>query len=867
MGLPWRAQNSIATNIGFVSKHLRGVDLQHYRAPLLTAGSHRINDWSFDPAHSRKFALCSGGLHFYDIQEEAQTPHQLLSPVHTVPNAASTEFLQFQYNPVVSCMLMTDSRNSVLIYDMEAMTFASKPSGAKDLLPLDANRGNRRRERLPSLVKSVWNSDFTTIFASYNNGDCLLLDPRSQNTIILSQALHQRNRSGKAVTFLPLTHQQFFLSSGHYGGCLEIKLWDRRNTTQSIQTIDMGSTSSPACMVTDDDCRHLFANARGDRILRHFSLYDSETHAPQLVLNDSHFGRSNIRQLAIVPKTQWQHHKKELAQILKSDGTTIETLHVFDNPSENEPSIYTARTAPRSLHQSGKLSLSLSSSQNSTISASTSTNTTTLQPPIIEQPTATTTSSSLRSSSSLVKSSASINRSQCCQCGTPIAAGNSNSNGNSINSSPSPSLNSSRSGTPSATATAFDLPEPSHFSSAPEYFDPQLLLNCTDFLAGATIPERKRIAITPWGELTHDLANEFLKSDFSDFSLQLPASSSSSSSSSSSYPLHKCILSVRSPYWKKRLDADVSLVSTTFDDIINGVSISPFVLERTLFFIYTDTLPISAVRNNAEEVGAIADAWGLFQLSRWIEAWRKNPDTAHYFSFYHHQLMLLKTKPDSYFSDLTFIPGAPPAYTTTTVATTGGDGDLSSAPSLSSSSSTLQQMMIAPVMCSQCQVSPRPFKCHKLMAGCRNAFIRRMLSSGMKESQSGVITLDLLPGPALRAFVAYLYSNVIEAEDPNDIMELWSAAEAYFMPNLVEACEMALRPLIDFDNCIALYERAGKSTTYLRTYLANYISVRYSFLDTEMKSYLDPEFRHDLESNFTPVKSTIVIYHGDHGTK
>jgi hypothetical protein len=345
------------------------------------------------------------------------------------------------------------------------------------------------------------------------------------------------------------------------------------------------------------------------------------------------------------------------------------------------------------------------------------------------------------------------------------------------------------------------------------------------------LSERKKVPITPWGELTSDIAAEFANPELSDLTLSL--------SSGETYHLHRCILAVRSPYFKKLLQASQPSSSTLeINNTISDVEIPAKVFERVLFYIYTDSLPIGLIREYPMELSLLSELWGLFQLTRWLDAIKKNPDSARYHSFFQHQLNLLKTKPDSYFSDLTLVPG--------TIQEDSSDGQEASTP---------------PQKCLDCQhgITPKPLRSHKLFAGARNAFIRRLLASGMQESQSGEIVLDLISGPAMRAFISFLYSDTIEAEDPNILMELWAAGEAYFMPNLVSACEMHIRELVDFDNCVPLYERAGKSTTYLRTFLANYISSRFSYLDAEMKSYLDPEFRHDIESNFTPVKSTIVI--------
>lgn len=798
VGVPWEANKGKARNLGFVSRHLKGVDLQHYRAPLLTAPNPiSISDWAFDPYNPRKLAVAAGDVHFYSIEEESRTAHKLLEPVHSISNA-NAEAIQIQYNPAVAVMAVLDSRDLIRLYDIEAMAFAANASEASRLEPVAPSATARPRRRTAiTTTRIAWNSDNKTLWASFSDGNCALIDPKCSNLEVLRLAPHQLNTSNKPATIIPLTHENFFLSSGHYQGRLEIKLWDQRllKPAQPLQTIDLGSTSSPACMITDEDCRHLFANARGDCALRHFSLYDTQTHSPQIVLKDSYYGpRSNIRQLTMVPKTQWQHHRNEIAQILKSDGTVIETLHVYDKTAKHASGDVYSSPA-KTITKSGNLKLSVTSSQSKA------------EPTIprqgSQQTSSTSGSQSLRVSGSLPV------RTKCCMCGLSLSASNSG-------------LRGSRSGA---------LPEPSVFSGCPETFERAPCLSCAGYLASEELLPRKRVPITPWGDLTSDIASEFLNADLADHSLLVGGVTP--------LPVHKCILSVRSPYFKRQFEGlPAEVTTTTLGEEMKGVLIPDIVFDRVLFYIYTDALPISIIEAHEEALTVLAQTWELFQLSRWIDAWKLNKDDAPYFSFFLHQLHLLRSKPDAYHADLALIPGE----------------------FIPESIEHSEAEQTSPAICEECKVHAKPLRAHRLFAGARHAFIRRILVSGMKETFAKEIKLDLLSRSALLVFISFLYSNELEAEDPNDLMDLWAAGEAYFMPNLVAACEMTIRPLVDVDNCVALYERAGLSATYLRTFLANYICTHFSFLTEDLKSQLDADFRADVEANFVPIKSTITVH-------
>lgn len=733
VGTPWTTINSVATNIGFVSRHLRGVDLQHYRAPILTSESSRIHSWAFHPIKQRLFTVCDDSLSFYSIDEESRSAHSILKPRRSISGIHH----HIAFNPVAACALVT-GKYSVRVLDVETGSFSTGSCGLSGPpTQTDAARRGCKRKLAagatgptkpePEAVKTVWNADNVTAFVSYADGNCKLFDVRAANNVLHEAAFHHLNRSKKPVTIVPLQHRPFFLSAGHFSACLEIKLWDQRYLTNDpLQLIDLGSTSSPICMVWDQETRHLFASPKGEKGLRHFSLYDADTHAPQLVLKDSFNTNTYIRNLAMIPISQWEHHRNETAQILLSDGRTINTLHVYEAKPDPEAAL---------LHASPRRS----------------------QPKDFAP------------------------------------------------------LTSSRELTASGS-----IAKPYPFSSAPEQFEnSKYSFTCEDLLAS----QRKeiktpRVPITAWAGLTSSIASEFLKSTYSDVNLVLP--------DNTVLPLHKCILAARSTYWRDNLSEHTKELKCS-EMPIQGVIISPAIVEHMLFYIYTDTLPLLSIKSNPEASLALAYAWRLNDLVSFIEEWRLNPDRAKYFSFFPHHVYLLKSRPTDYFSDMKITSG--------TLATCGFDNP----------------------------DQPLTLHTHRLFAATRNEFIRRTLLSGMHESKSGDVRLDLISSGALRLFVSHLYSNTLEGEDPERLMELWAVGDAYFMPKLIEACEMALRPLVDVNNCAQLYSRAGQSVTYLHTYIARFICSNYSSISEENKDLLDPALRQDIETNFIPVQSAVII--------
>ncbi|CAN0234450.1 unnamed protein product, partial [Phaeothamnion confervicola] len=75
----------------------------------------------------------------------------------------------------------------------------------------------------------------------------------------------------------------------------------------------------------------------------------------------------------------------------------------------------------------------------------------------------------------------------------------------------------------------------------------------------------------------------------------------------------------------------------------------------------------------------------------------------------------------------------------------------------------------------------------------RSAPLRAMLQSGMRESFSDVVTIKDIRSSVFQSLLTYLYTDTLQLESSDDIMELLVAANQaslqYTLDDLVALCE------------------------------------------------------------------------------
>jgi len=150
-------------------------------------------------------------------------------------------------------------------------------------------------------------------------------------------------------------------------------------------------------------------------------------------------------------------------------------------------------------------------------------------------------------------------------------------------------------------------------------------------------------------------------------------------------------------------------------------------------------------------------------------------------------------------------------------------------------------------------ITKRIFYTHKCLLSVRSNYFKMLISSGMKEAISGVLTLDV-DEKLLECILRYVSSGVVQIDPPELSVELLSWAHKVDMPILVNLCEITIGQNFDFqdiDSVITLLQLAdlhqASNLLHLCTYLLLYefgISTvkkqeSYSILSQDLKRKLN----------------------------
>ncbi|CAN0060020.1 unnamed protein product [Ascophyllum nodosum] len=103
---------------------------------------------------------------------------------------------------------------------------------------------------------------------------------------------------------------------------------------------------------------------------------------------------------------------------------------------------------------------------------------------------------------------------------------------------------------------------------------------------------------------------------------------------------------------------------------------------------------------------------------------------------------------------------------------------------------------------------PESVHAHRVVLALRSDLLRAMLRSGMRETfDAEALVKDVRPA-VFFALLKYLYSDTLELERPQDIMELLVVANQYTLQDLSALCEGFLQGALDEENAAHLYHYA-----------------------------------------------------------
>lgn len=260
--------------------------------------------------------------------------------------------------------------------------------------------------------------------------------------------------------------------------------------------------------------------------------------------------------------------------------------------------------------------------------------------------------------------------------------------------------------------------------------------------------------------LDSDLSKIFLDPEFSDLTI--------TDRDGISYPVHKAILAIRSPYWKKQLRLSKES-RYQLDSNIDGE-----LFKIILFYIYTDCL-ISVESNIIEQLIDVATMFEMEECNQILKQ-RLSGSVKLYVSRYFDQIKELLRNP--LFPDIHII------------------------------------------------TPTRIIPCHRYILACRIRFVSLLLSKNFVESKKKEIQFGDVDDNVIDALLSITYTDKVDLTREN-VMEIWGFSHVYDIENLRKQCETFLLIEMDTDSCLTILEEAIRLHSSMQYVCINFLINHY----------------------------------------
>lgn len=137
---------------------------------------------------------------------------------------------------------------------------------------------------------------------------------------------------------------------------------------------------------------------------------------------------------------------------------------------------------------------------------------------------------------------------------------------------------------------------------------------------------------------------------------------------------------------------------------------------------------------------------------------------------------------------------------------------------------------------------------HKALLCARSSHFRAMLTSGMREAQSGRIVVPEISSSAFSTVLKYLYTSEADVNEEN-VIELLIVCNLYSIQQLQEQCENYIESGIQLDNVTELLQMAHQfQTHHLRSVAMNYLVGRLKGDFSKLEGF--SELSQDIQDEF-----------------
>lgn len=268
--------------------------------PLLHAHSDTVTDLGFSPFHDGLLATASqdGLVKIWHIPEGGLKESLLDAECTFSHRQKRVETVGF--HPTSDCLLHSTSAGTIILYDLTAENefFCS----------------NEHPDTIQSLS---WKQDGTTMATSSKDKKVRVVDPRSNNPIVLMADSHQSIKDSRVVW---LGTQERILTTGFDANRIrQIMIRDIRNFSTPEKVLDLDCSTGILMPLFDMDTNMLFVAGKGDTTISFLEVTDRD---PFLVEGIRHSG-DQTKGACLLPKRALRVMEGEVNRVLQLTSSSV----------------------------------------------------------------------------------------------------------------------------------------------------------------------------------------------------------------------------------------------------------------------------------------------------------------------------------------------------------------------------------------------------------------------------------------------------------------------------------------------------------------------------------------------------------------
>lgn len=280
-------------------------------APCINGHTGAVLDFDFNPFNDNMIASASEDMtvKVWGIPEGGLTANIETPLVDLHGHSRRVSLLRF--SPTTANLLASvGGDNTVKLWDIEAQ---------REMSTLDA--AVHDNQLIQDCVWDYYGSSYAT---SCKDKGIRIVDARSATVADTIANAHEGSKSVK-LTYLGNLDQ--LLSVGFTKQSMrQFKIWDPRNTTKPLKSLDVDQAAGVIMPFYDPDTQLLFLAGKGDGNVRFYEIVNAE---PYVYPVSDHRSSVSAKGMAWVPKRGLNIMANETARLLKLTTNAVEPLQFF----------------------------------------------------------------------------------------------------------------------------------------------------------------------------------------------------------------------------------------------------------------------------------------------------------------------------------------------------------------------------------------------------------------------------------------------------------------------------------------------------------------------------------------------------------